>query len=198
MATHYELYINFEELFRLVKSLNKREKAIFIFKAGARKNGKKASNFILFSLLDAAKDFDKHELEQVARDKGVYTSAKQFIKLKRYLYLLVLEAVQDAHGSIVGDVSNLIVQAKLLSFKGFYSLLPPMLNAAMRLARDTEAFEDQLAIIRLLRRHHRHVHGKAKASQLEAELNLIESEVKAKIVDLWEWEELDKLRSDAR
>src|SRR5690606_30207378 len=84
---------NSEQLFRLIKSLNKSEKRSFKLYA-QRSHNQATSKFIrLFDILDNMESYD----EETIIKKSTHIKKNQLSNLKRHLYTQIMKALRNIH-----------------------------------------------------------------------------------------------------
>ncbi len=122
------------DLFDLVKSLTKSEKRYF--KLYATRQKKNASNkyVLLFNTLDEQEEYDEAGIlaANISRDE------KGLASLKKYLYDLILKALQDFHTvssrSVRLEIKDKIARASFLFNKGLFKQCATLVAKAKKLA----------------------------------------------------------------
>jgi hypothetical protein len=120
-----------DNLFRLIKSLNKSEKGYF----------KKYSNFHvrndennytrIFDAIDLQKTYDEKKLLLKFRDERFI---KQFAVAKNYLYDMILESLEAYHKNSGTEIRSLLTRVEILVDKALYSQAKKLLRKAKELA----------------------------------------------------------------
>lgn len=125
---------NSEQLFRLVKSLNKSEKRSFKLYA-QRSNNTGTSKFIrLFDILDSLDAYD----EDLILKKSSDIKRDQLSNLKRHLYTQIMKALRNIHIDKELDIQirEQLDFARILYGKGLYMQSLKILERVKAIARD--------------------------------------------------------------
>lgn len=125
---------NSEQLFRLVKSLNKSEKRSFKLYA-QRSHNQVTSKFIrLFDILDSMDSYDEETIIQ----KSSHIKKNQLSNLKRHLYTQIMKALRNTHIDKELDIQirEQLDFARILYGKGLYMQSLKLLDRVKNIARD--------------------------------------------------------------
>lgn len=125
---------NSEQLFRLIKSLNKSEKRSFKLYA-QRSHNQATSKFIrLFDILDNMESYD----EETIIKKSTHIKKNQLSNLKRHLYTQIMKALRNIHIDKELDIQirEQLDFARILYGKGLYMQSLKILDRVKAIARD--------------------------------------------------------------
>lgn len=122
-----------DDLFRLVKSLNKSEKGYFKKFAAKNASGSKQNYIILFDAIDKMADYDENILRRTLKNESF---VKQLPVYKVYLFNLILKSLNQygAHDNSTNRIKELIENAKTLSLKALYKDALKMLKRAKEIS----------------------------------------------------------------
>lgn len=122
-----------DDLFRLIKSLNKSEKGYFKKFAAKNEAGSKQNYIILFEAIDRLETYDEEKLRKILKNESFI---KQLPVYKVYLFNLILKSL--APNSIFDDsgskIKELIENARILSSKALYKEALKLLKKAKELS----------------------------------------------------------------
>jgi hypothetical protein len=123
-----------DDLFRLIKSMNKSEKGYFKKYAAKNEAGSKQNYIHLFDAVDAMTDYDEELLKKKLKNESF---VKQLPVYKVYLFNLILRSL--APNSVLADagtkMKEYIENSKILSSKALYREALKQLKKAKELAR---------------------------------------------------------------
>ncbi len=121
-----------EEVFTLIHSLNKHEKAYFKIYASKRFYKKNIIYIKLFDIIERQKEFRE---EKIIRKLNL-TGRQRLAGLKNYLFNMILNAMESAHAGkgTVPALNRLLFQVSLLYKKGVYGQCRKILSKARQLA----------------------------------------------------------------
>ncbi len=127
-----------DDLFSLIKSLNKNEKGYF--KRYAQRNQKETErkNYIqLFDCIDSMQEYDEEELKRRLQDSKLLT---QLPRLKHYLYESILRYLTVYHekASLTGQFNELMDEADVLSGKLLVSQTTVIVDRAKAMAKEAD------------------------------------------------------------
>lgn len=125
---------NSEQLFRLIKSLNKSEKRSFKLYA-QRSHNQATSKFIrLFDVLDSMESYD----EKTIIKKSAHIKKSQLSNLKRHLYTQIMKALRNIHidKELDIEIREQLDFARILYGKGLYMQSLKILDRVKNMARD--------------------------------------------------------------
>ncbi len=134
-----------EDLFKLVKSLDKNEKRYFRLFASMQKGEKNYLN--LFEIIASQESYDEAAVKRhFHKEKFI----NQLTVTKNYLYNLIMRSLSAYHGnnSVDGMLREFINQVGILYQKGLYSQAIKMLQRARRIAVHHEKHIFLLEILR--------------------------------------------------
>lgn len=136
------------DLFRLIRSLDRTEKAYFKKFAERHVIGEKNHYLKLFDAIDAQQVYDEAKL--IREEKYI----KQLPYLKNYLFDLIMKSMNVYHAGSSGEsrMENTILRIRTLYRKGLYDICLKMIGRAKKEAMDHQYFQDALKLIILERR----------------------------------------------
>src|SRR5690349_16221129 len=106
-----------QELFNLIKSLNKGEKRYFKLFARTRSAHKDTNNYIrLFDVIEKQGEYNEEKIKRLKLVKDVHLPM-----LKNYLYNLVLESLRSLKSKssdVDSEIGNLLENARIMRDKG--------------------------------------------------------------------------------
>jgi hypothetical protein len=135
-----------QNLFELIKSLNKSEKRYFKLYASLQQGSK---NYLkLFNEIDRQEEYDEPQIKEKFKNEKFI---KQLTFTKNYLYKLILKSLIAYQGekSIDARLNELISSSKILLNKGLAKQYFEALNSAYKLALTHERFSYCLQILEL-------------------------------------------------
>ena len=135
-----------DDLFRLIRSLNKSEKGYFKKYAAKNEAGSKQNYILLFDAIDAMQEYDEELLKKKLKNESF---VKQLPVYKVYLFNLILRSL--APNSVIIDagtkMKEYIENSKILSSKALYREALKQLKKAKELARK---FSNQIILLETL------------------------------------------------
>ena len=122
-----------DDLFRLIKSLNKSEKGYFKKFASKNASGGKQNYIFLFDAIDAMKEYDEELLKKKLKDPSLL---KQLPVYKVYLFNLILKALNlyGAYDNSESQLSELLANIKILTSKHHYREARKIIKKAKEMA----------------------------------------------------------------
>ncbi|MBI2271756.1 MAG: hypothetical protein HYU69_15555 [Bacteroidetes bacterium] len=135
------------DLFSLVKSLNKNEKGYFKKVSSMHVTGKKNRYMILFDAIDEQEKYDEEEIKQKFKDEPF---VKQLHPFKNYLYNSILWSLELYHQrSALSLIQRHIRQIEILRSKGLFDQCLIIIKKAKKLANDRGYFLEAISISKL-------------------------------------------------
>jgi hypothetical protein len=133
-----------DELFELVKSLNKNEKRYIRLYSGQQKGSRVYLK--LFNALEKARDFDEKEFKKIYKKERFI---KHFSFNKYYLYSLIIKclAAYNSERSVDAKIHSMIMQCKILFDKTLYNQYFNAIGKAKKYALKHERFGYLLQIL---------------------------------------------------
>ena len=134
-----------DDLFRLIKSLNKNEKSYFKKFAQLHILGEENTYILLFDAVDAQEKYsEKALIETFGRGK----SSSQFSVLKNYLYNLILKSLRVYHAdaSIRSELKAQLQNVSILFEKGLHAQAQKLLRRCRKTAEEAELFREWIEI----------------------------------------------------
>ena len=151
-----------DDLFRLIKSLNKQEKRYFKLHASRHVIGKQNKYVLLFDAIDAQQAYDEKKIRQKFEGEPF---TRQLHVAKNYLYQLIMTSLRNFHDSRREDKFYILMRdAQLLFDKGLYQQSEKVLQRAKRSAADNERF---LQLLEVYRWEHQMAHNRTDFKRLE-------------------------------
>lgn len=122
-----------DDLFRLIKSLNKSEKGFFKKFASKNASGSKQNYIVLFEAIDAQDEYDEEKLKQKLRDPAL---VKQLPVYKVYLFNLILKALNQysAYDNTESQLNDMLSGIRILTSKHLYPEALKIIRKAKTLA----------------------------------------------------------------
>lgn len=122
-----------DDLFRLIKSLNKSEKGYFKKFAAKNASGGKQNYIFLFDAIDAMNEYDEELLKKKLKDPSLL---KQLPVYKVYLFNLILKALNlyGAYDNSESQLSELLANIKILTSKHHYREARKIIRKAKEMA----------------------------------------------------------------
>ncbi len=134
------------KLFNLIKSLTGSEKRYFkvYIKHWSAKNSKYLE---LFEAIEVQESFDDKAIQEMLYGEAATTSRK-FSELKSYLFLQILNALQDydEKKSVSLQLNNYLLNIAVLYRRSLFDAIPEQINKAKKLAVMYEEFESLLVL----------------------------------------------------
>jgi tetratricopeptide (TPR) repeat protein len=139
-----------DDLFRLIKSLNKSEKGYFKKFAKRNSSGDDKNTIKLFDAIEKQADGDEYDEEAIKKKFEGETFVKQFPVTKNYLYNLILKSLNlyYTENSIERQVREALSNAQLLRKKGLLDQSKKLIKKARALASE---FSSDMMMLELIR-----------------------------------------------
>ncbi|MEM7105538.1 MAG: hypothetical protein AAF502_20540 [Bacteroidota bacterium] len=137
-----------DQLFQLVKSLNKTEKSYFKRNAHKRKQDQKSPYLELFDVMNNLEDYEESAL--LKQLNGHFT--KRTLKpAKKYLYDLLLKTLAEYYRDKIRITDNIVyfIQCQILMDKGLYQQAYKLATKGYNQAMDEEVFPGACQFIHL-------------------------------------------------
>ena len=132
-----------KDLFDLIHSLSRTEKAYFQKNSAAFIRGGGNKYMLLFDAIEKQKIYNENDLlKKFQREPFV----RQFSVAKNYLYNRILDTMQSYHGSVLSEVHGLMNKSEYLFEKGLYRQADKLLRAAEKTARKHELHSTLITI----------------------------------------------------
>ncbi|MBI4930888.1 MAG: hypothetical protein HY841_09015 [Bacteroidetes bacterium] len=132
-----------KDLFDLIKSLTKTEKAYFKKYSCLHVRGEQNKYILLFDAIEKQKIYDEVEL---LRKFSGYDFVRQFSVAKNYLYHQILNALRSYHHSIHSEVNELVYDAEILFEKELFNQSFKALNKAKQIAKENHLHGELIRI----------------------------------------------------
>lgn len=132
-----------DELYQLILSLTKPERAFFTTFSSAFAKGSYPLHLKLFKLVGAQKKYNENKiLKQLGINKP------HLSRLKNYLYKLLLQCLHhhNSKTNTGNDIQELIHQAEILTEKKLFGSANKILKKATSIAKENENYEQLMAI----------------------------------------------------
>lgn len=122
-----------DDLFRLIKSLNKSEKGYFKKFAAKNAAGGKQNYIFLFDAIDAMAEYDEELLKKKLKDPSL---SKQLPVYKVYLFNLILKALNlyGAYDNSESQLNELLANIRILTSKHHYREARKIIRKAKEMA----------------------------------------------------------------
>ncbi|MEO8513973.1 MAG: hypothetical protein ABI543_10465 [Ignavibacteria bacterium] len=135
-----------DDLFRLIRSLNKSEKGYFKKFASKNAAGTKQNYIILFDAIDSLAEYDEELLKKKLKDPSL---TKQLPVYKVYLFNLILKALNQygAYDSSETQLSEMLANIRILTSKHLYREANKIIKKAKEIA---DKFDKHKYIMELL------------------------------------------------
>lgn len=133
-----------EQLFELIKSLNKSEKGYFKKFSSMHTMGEKNNYVRLFDAIEKQKSYDEQKLLQLFNEESFVNN---FSVAKAYLYNIILQSLESYHHSINSQIQSYLHRIEILFEKGLYEHGRKILLKAKELANQ---YEKHTSFIELL------------------------------------------------
>ncbi|MEM1323288.1 MAG: hypothetical protein AAGG75_23685 [Bacteroidota bacterium] len=167
------------DLFLLIKSLNKQEKRYFKLYASRHVIGEKNQYVRLFDAIDRQKEYDEVKIKKRFAGEAFI---KQLHVSKNYLYKLILNSLRLYSEDKSGDKFPILLRnAQLLAEKGLAKQSEKTLAKALKLAQENERF---LQILEVYRLKHTIIHNNSDFKQLETYVN-VDFQKELNILDIY-------------
>lgn len=122
-----------DDLYRLIKSLNKSEKGYFKKFAAKSASGSRQNYILLFDAIDELESYDENLLKKKLKDPSL---VKQLAVYKVYLFNLILKSLHlyGAYENSESRLSEMLINVKTLVSKHLYKEADKVLKKAKELA----------------------------------------------------------------
>jgi len=170
--------IKSEQLFYLIKSLNKAEKRYFkLFATNSNENN---NYLLLFEAIDKQETYDEAAIKEKFQKK---TFVNQLHVTKNYLNQLILKSLRNFHSTISKDaeVKDLLRDIEILLKKDLFQQCDQVIDKALKLANLYEKWPDVLNLLDIKRRLLLNIKGSNYASEDLKQINEQELQVLLKI-----------------
>ena len=175
-----------DELYSLIKSLSKAEKAYFKKNAIAKNPGKRPIYIELFDAIDKQQEYDERKIAKQVKE----ILPGRFSDLKNFLYNLLLRYLEQFHDSNHAQLLSKLHRVEILYEKGLYKQCQKLLAKAGQLALKSENHLMILQIIHWGKRIHiaefNTAYLKQSVKTLEREKQLL-----SQYQNLCEYEQID-------
>ena len=135
-----------DDLYRLIKSLNKSEKGYFKKFAAKNEAGSKQNYIVLFDAIDKLEAYDENKLKSMLKNASF---TKQLPVYKVYLFNLILKSLGQ-YGAFENSgtkIRELIENSRILSSKALYKEALKLLKKAKELANKFSSYNFLLEIL---------------------------------------------------
>ncbi|OFY84630.1 MAG: hypothetical protein A3F72_01345 [Bacteroidetes bacterium RIFCSPLOWO2_12_FULL_35_15] len=120
-----------DNLFRLIKSLNKSEKGYFKKYANFHVRNEQNNYTKIFDAIDTQKEYNENKLFRKFREERFIN---QFAVAKNYLYDMILESLEAYHKNSTTQIRSLLNRIEILVDKGLHSQAKKLLKKAKEMA----------------------------------------------------------------
>ena len=135
------------DLFSLIKSLNKNEKGYFKKASSMHVMGKKNTYMILFDAIDKQETYDEAEIKQQFKNEPF---VRQLHPFKNYLYNSILWSLELYHQrTALSQIQRHIRQIEILRSKGLFDQSLIIIKKAKKIAHDHGYFLEAISIAKL-------------------------------------------------
>ncbi len=134
-----------DELFKLIKSLDKNEKRYFKLLTGKYESAKESNYVRLFDAIDAMEEYDEEKLKKKFRDKKLF---KNLASEKNHLQRLILRSLRNysPEPTVDNKIKDMIREAEFLYKKALYEQCGKTLAKAREMAY---AYERHLLLLEI-------------------------------------------------
>jgi len=170
--------IKSEQLFYLIKSLNKAEKRYFkLFATSSNENN---NYLLLFDAIDKQDIYDENAIKEKFHNK---TFVNQLHVTKNYLNQLILKSLRNFHSSISKDaeIKDLLRDIEILLKKELFQQCTQIIEKALKLATLYEKWPDVLNLLDIKRRLLLNTKGSSQATNDLKQINDLELKALLKI-----------------
>ena len=122
---------NTDELFQLIKSLNKSEKRLLKLHIRRISGSDDLKSLTLFDALDGMSEYDEEKLLR----KNLSIQKQQLSNIKAYLYKQILSSLSYSSNDVEAQLSEQMTHARLLYNKGLYLQALKTLDKVKSVAR---------------------------------------------------------------
>lgn len=129
-----------DNLFKLIKSLNKSEKGYFKKYANFHVRNDQNNYTRIFDAIDLQKEYNEKKLLQKFRNERF---VNQFAVAKNYLYDMILESLEAYHKNSTTEIRSLLSRIEILVDKGLHTQAKKLLKKA----KDMALFNEKLTYI---------------------------------------------------
>lgn len=136
-----------EQLFHLVKSLNKEEKRNFKLHV-SRYSSNRENNYIrLFNAIEKQDSYDEQAIKRQFKDE---TFVKQLTVTKNYLQKQILKSLQNLYHDETDDLNALVLlhQIAILFKKGHYEMCRSLVKKGIELCAENELFLEWIGFLK--------------------------------------------------
>jgi hypothetical protein len=139
-----------DDLFRLIKTLNKSEKGYFKKFAARNASGTKQNYIILFDAIDSLEHYDEEKLRKKLKNAPFLN---QLAVYKVYLFNLVLKSLHQfgSYDNAESKLSEMLINAKTLTSKFLYKEAGKILKKAKEMAIQYDKMKFMFEILHLER-----------------------------------------------
>ena len=120
-----------DNLFRLIKSLNKSEKGYFKKYANFHVRNEQNNYTKIFDAIDLQKEYDEKKLLKKFKTERF---VNQFAVAKNYLYEMILESLEAYHKNSTTEIRSILNRIEILVDKGLHSQAKKLLRKAKEMA----------------------------------------------------------------
>lgn len=124
-----------DNLFRLIKSLNKSEKGYFKKYSNFHVRNKQNNYTKIFDAIDLQKEYNEKKLLQKFRKERFIN---QFAVAKNYLYDMILESLEAYHKNSTTEIRSLLSRIEILVDKSLHTQAKKLLKKAKGIAETNE------------------------------------------------------------
>ena len=170
--------IKSEQLFYLIKSMNKAEKRYF--KLFASSNNENNNYSLLFEAIDKQDIYDESAIKEKFQNK---TFINQLHVTKNYLNQLILKSLRNFHSTISKDaeIKDLLRDIEILLKKDLFQQCEQVIDKALKIASLYEKWPDVLNLLDIKRRLLLNIKGSNQALDDLKKINEEELEALLKI-----------------
>jgi hypothetical protein len=120
-----------DNLFKLIKSLNKSEKGYFKKYANFHVRNEQNNYTKIFDAIDTQKEYDEKKLLKKFKSERFIN---QFAVAKNYLYEMILESLEAYHKNSTTEIRSILNRIEILVDKGLHSQAKKLLRKAKEMA----------------------------------------------------------------
>jgi hypothetical protein len=120
-----------DNLFKLIKSLNKSEKGYFKKYANFHVRNEQNNYTKIFDAIDNQAEYDEKKLLKKFKSERF---TKQFAVAKNYLYEMILESLEAYHKNSTTEIRSILNRIEILVDKGLYSQAKKLLKKVKEMA----------------------------------------------------------------
>lgn len=161
-----------DNLFALIKSLNKSEKGYFKKHANFHVRNNEKNNYTkIFDAIDAQKIYSEPKLIKKFKTERFIN---QFAVAKNYLYDMILESLEAYNKTITIELRSLLNRVEILVDKGLYTQARKILKKAKKIALEREKFS-YISEINLMEQSIHRLHHDTKS--LKSNIEVLAKEI---------------------